>query len=88
MNKGREFLLYKTRSNHRLGGRDNWTVREGCEMVSKPHSNPHLVKERIHVIEYQAYKKAVDCIRKMVDLREEACHDLGEKTLKELGEHD
>lgn len=44
----REYTIYLTRSNHRLGGRDNWTVRKKGD--PKPHPNPHLLKEKIEVL--------------------------------------
>lgn len=93
--KAREFTLYKTRSHHRMGGRDNWTVREKGN--DKAHPNPHLIKEIFHVIEYSAYQRAVEArdayakcmaiaLKEGIFANKESVKKQIEETLKELGE--
>lgn len=57
----REYTIYLTRSNHRLGGRDNWTVRKKGD--PKPHPNPHLLREKIEVLAKADLQPTVDKMR-------------------------
>lgn len=61
----REFVLFKTISNHISVPRPNWSVRQKDEFGNfPPHNSPWLVKEEIHVIEKTAYEALKKALRK------------------------